>query len=304
MTSEVRETFRPPWTRRFAGRPRIVGWITAVTALGLLLLILAVSVALRATVRAGIQEGITQEAGEIQQFSATGVDPTTGERFESTLRFIEVYLARQHPESSELLLGGLPAAAPTTEVRGADAVSFADLDSAARGRLLEPGGAGTLTTRDDGVISWRTVDLTTPTASTTQGYITIVVFHQPQEARTRTSLAMLVLIALGALAATGAVSWVVAGRILSHVDQFEAAADRAARQAHLSRLSEEGPEEYARLARAANLTLATAEEAAERNQRFVDDLTHELRTPLAIVRGSLEQPGGTSATVRVEIPSD
>lgn len=281
------------WTSPFAGRPRIVAWITAVTALGLLLLILAVSVAMRATTRAEINDSIAQEAGEIRRFSMTGVDPSTGQPFATASRFIEVYLERQQAERAELLVGGVRGGPQlTAEERGPEAAGFTELDSATREQVLQPGSQGTVTTVANGVISWQTVDIEGPD---TAGFISVIAFHDPQEDRTRAQLGVLVLLALGALVATGVAAWIVSGRLFSHVLQFEHSVAAVADRPTVTRLPEEGNEEYVRLATATNRALVAAEEAAERDRQFAEDLSLEFRTPLAILRGSLEQPGETVA---------
>ena len=54
------------------------------------------------------------------------------------------------------------------------------------------------------------------------------------------------------------------------------------------RLGERGRDELARLAQDFNVLAKTLEANRESRQRWVDDIAHELRTPLAVIRGEIE----------------
>ncbi|MGR4067180.1 ATP-binding protein [Billgrantia sp. C5P2] len=55
-----------------------------------------------------------------------------------------------------------------------------------------------------------------------------------------------------------------------------------------ARLSERGRDELSRLARDFNMLAATLEASREARNRWVSDIAHELRTPLAVLRGEIE----------------
>ena len=57
---------------------------------------------------------------------------------------------------------------------------------------------------------------------------------------------------------------------------------------YTTRLSERGRDELSRLARDFNLLAATLEASREARTRWVSDIAHELRTPLAVLRGEIE----------------
>jgi signal transduction histidine kinase len=89
------------------------------------------------------------------------------------------------------------------------------------------------------------------------------------------------------------VGWFVAGAALRPVQEMIEDADvisaRAARQLRQRLTVPDGAgEELAELARRLNHLLERIESAFEHERAFLDDASHELRTPIAIARGALE----------------
>lgn len=83
--------------------------------------------------------------------------------------------------------------------------------------------------------------------------------------------------------------WVVTGRALRPVEAIRSEVT-AITNAELGRRVPEpgGDDEVARLARTMNEMLARLESSRDRQQRFVSDASHELRSPIATIRHELE----------------
>src|SRR3954454_16886600 len=96
------------------------------------------------------------------------------------------------------------------------------------------------------------------------------------------------LFSAGALALIGAGGWLVAGRLLRPLRLLQAAADRISHADLTSRIPVTGHDDITQLTTTVNTMLDRLEWAFDTQQRFLDDAGHELRTPLAIVRGHLE----------------
>lgn len=104
--------------------------------------------------------------------------------------------------------------------------------------------------------------------------------------------AMIGLVALGLpvlLTLVGMTSWLVVGRALAPVETIrrEVAAISAA-ELHRRVPDPSGDDEIARLARTMNDMLGRLDDARARQQRFVSDASHELRSPVASIRQHAE----------------
>jgi signal transduction histidine kinase len=91
------------------------------------------------------------------------------------------------------------------------------------------------------------------------------------------------------LGVVAGVTWWLVGRALRPVDRMREQADRISHTSLAERLPEPGgDDEVARLARTLNAMLARLDDAARAQRRFVSDASHELRSPLAVVRQNAE----------------
>ena len=102
-----------------------------------------------------------------------------------------------------------------------------------------------------------------------------------------------VLLALGiAIAAAtltaAAVSWFLSVRIVRPIGRLAAAAERIALGSYGERVPVTGSDELAVLASAFNDMAAALESAELRRRQLLNDVAHELRTPLATIEGYLE----------------
>ncbi len=99
---------------------------------------------------------------------------------------------------------------------------------------------------------------------------------------------------------SGAVGWLVAGRVLRPVHAITGAARRASEENLGERLAMSGPnDELKELADTYDAMLARLDAAFASQRRFVANASHELRTPLTVMRTAIDvtlaKPGRTPA---------
>lgn len=94
--------------------------------------------------------------------------------------------------------------------------------------------------------------------------------------------------AVAVLAAIGVVGWFVTGRLLSPIRQLRETADAITLTDLSPRLPTEGTDDIADLNRTVNSMLDRLEGSVDVQRQLLDDVRHELKTPITIVRGHLE----------------
>jgi two-component system OmpR family sensor kinase len=97
--------------------------------------------------------------------------------------------------------------------------------------------------------------------------------------------ALVAVITLGAITLVG---WFVAGRLLRPLRQVREAASRITATDISERIPVTGRDDLSDLTRTLNDMLERIDGSARAQQRLLDDVRHELQTPLTIVRGHLE----------------
>lgn len=91
------------------------------------------------------------------------------------------------------------------------------------------------------------------------------------------------------VALVGVIAWVLVGRALRPVEAIRAEVERISGSTMHRRVPvPDSGDEVGRLAGTMNTMLARLEASATRQRRFVSDASHELRSPVAVIRAGLE----------------
>lgn len=98
---------------------------------------------------------------------------------------------------------------------------------------------------------------------------------------------------VAALALVVLVGWFVTGAALRSISEVRAAADGMTLADLSRRLPSDGGEEIADLSQTVNAMLDRLEGSVDSHRQLLDDVRHELKTPITIVRGHLEIMDGS-----------
>ena len=96
------------------------------------------------------------------------------------------------------------------------------------------------------------------------------------------------LVALIACVAIGLVGWFVAGRLLRPIRQLRAAASRITASDRNERIPVTGRDDISELTATVNDMLDRLDIAMTSQRQLLDDVRHELKTPITVIRGHLE----------------
>ncbi len=232
-----------------------------------------------------IDRELSEEVEEFRRL-ASEIDPATGEPFgEDITAIFDTYFSRNVPGDDEILLaiaGGRPylrSADPPYPIEDLDPLveTWASTRQPAIGTADTPAGA----------MRWVVV----PVRDADDVVIgSFVVARFPDGDRAEVDEAIRVAVGVGAAAFVVAalLAWAIAGRVLAPLRDLADAAASVNEDDLGSRITVEGTGELASLSKTFNDMLDRVDGAFATQRAFLDDASHELRTPITIIRGHIE----------------
>ncbi len=280
---------QPP-RRGASARLRIMGWLVLVLAAALVSVVLVTRNVLINGLDREIDAALRQEVEEFEQFARQGRNPETGQPFTSAAELLEVHLERQRTGESEVLAGISATGAIPPLVQG---------QANAERAITEPGKlaaiateaaapAGALATQQ-GELRWARVPI--QLRDTVDGYFVVGYLVTPESAEIDKAVRTLALVSLIGLVLAAGVSWIVAGQILAPVRLLHRTAAQISEDDLTRRIPVRGNDDIAALAEQFNAMMERLQAAFAAQREFLDDASHELRTPITIIRGNLELLG-------------
>jgi two-component system OmpR family sensor kinase len=97
-----------------------------------------------------------------------------------------------------------------------------------------------------------------------------------------------VLVSFGSMVLVAAFTWIIAGRMLRPIEWLREAAESIGEDDLTTRVPVTGSDDLTRLTVTINGMLDRISESVDAQRRLLDDVGHELRTPVTVVRGHLE----------------
>ncbi len=284
MTDRTADRRGREYRRRFGGlRLRIVvGYVVLLASVMIFSLVVTRQVLLTQHDRE-VARALDQEVEELRLL-ADGIDPATGEPFADDVEAIfDTFLSRNVPNDDEAFYT-LVAGAPYRASSGAPPLA-ADDPLIARWRAVDAPASGTSST-PQGEARFLAVPLTT--ADEALGVFVVVYYPDGERDALLRGVRTAALISGIALLVSAAIAWAAAGRVLRPVREITATARRI-NDADLSeRIPVEGADELSELGGTFNDMLDRLEEGFHAQRRFLDDVAHELRTPITIAQGHLD----------------
>ena len=276
--------FRTRITTTVGVRARVVGAINLLVAAGLLTAILATRQVLFDNTNDEIEALLTQEVEELRRLTV-GVNPTTGELFgDDSAAVFDTFLSRNVPAKDEAFFtisSGRPYASSFDPP-----VQLLSIDEVVRGwaALTEPTRASVNTVA--GEARYLAVPLTG--SGQAPAVFVVAIFSSERTGDVNEVVTVLLVASLVVMLATVIVSWSLASTVTRPLRDLTRAATRVSEAELSTRIPERGNDELAQLSRTFNAMMDRLEDAFRLRQEFLDDVAHELRTPITVVRGHLE----------------
>lgn len=235
--------------------------------------------------------GQLSDEGEVLEPDLTDdiADPPPVPSFESPEAALEAILARVLPDRNESSLGmidGVPRFRSAAEV-----LFHIEDDRALVSRIVREVSDGSvrLGTHDGrlGQIRYIAVPIEVNGVDTTGVFVSA--FNLDAElGEITTAFRTYTWVALGTLVAVGLVGWFVAGRLLKPLRRLRETASRITASDLSERIPVSGNDDLSRLTITVNDMLDRIDESVRSQHQLLDDVRHELKTPITIIRGHLE----------------
>jgi len=306
MTERTRGSTRSRLRRGVASiRVRIVaGYLLLILAALVITVVITRQVQL-ARVDREIEQEQSQEVEELRLFAEDGVDPDTGQPFGGDVgRLFTVFLSRNVPSDDEGFYTVVDGAAQLWS-QGAPRL-FDDAQFAQAWSGVTAPTRGNTHTDVPGVGEVRSLAVPVELGAATAGVFVVASFPHDDQREVAQVLRVISLAGIAMLVITTAVAWSIAGRILRPVRELSTTARSITESALSARIPVDGHDELADLGATFNDMVERLEAGFTTQRRFLDDVAHELRTPITIARGHLEVLGDDRAerAETVEIVTD
>ncbi|WP_237047643.1 sensor histidine kinase [Lentzea guizhouensis] len=258
-------------------RVKIMCWLLGLMALVLATVVVVVWRLLLVEVDDRVNRALEQETNEFSTYAET---------HSGTARSVtEAHLKLQYPDEFELHLAVLP---DGVVVQRADHTHPLDHDRSVVNAIVAAPRSWGVAATAAGPFRWAKVHAT---AGGTDVWFVTGYFEDGVTGPVDSTVRVLVVVSLIGLLIAALIAWLVAGVILAPVRAVRQAAEQITEDDLTRRITVSGRDDVAALASQFNAMLDRLEQAFREQREFLDDASHELRTPITIVRGHLELLG-------------
>ncbi len=282
-------------------RIRILAYAVLILLLGIVVTVVTMRQILHAQLDARIKDELTQEVREFRSL-AGGSDPRTGRPFGGNIEALfDTSLARNvpvDPENEQLLtfVGGRLYRA--TDFEGSNLRLQEDPGRLGAWATVEATRSGVVESADGEV---RYLAVPVRANERLRGVFAVAILTATAQEEIDDAVRIAALIGAVALLLGSLLAYLGAGRVLDPLRELTETARSIEERDLTARIAVEGDDELAELGRTFNGMLDRLEQSFAGQRELIRDVGHELRTPIAIVRGHLEllgdDPGERRETV-------
>ena len=283
-------------TRTLSVRVRILTAVLLTTALGMMVAG-GISYAIaRNQTQEEVYRSLDQEVEELRASTRVATNPETGLPIRTLNDVLSYSIKATYPDSDEAVLGlinGKVALVPDSENHDLQESVQRDRQFIAAASRVKPGaspGVYRISTDRHGDLAYISVPVQVTDSKQLGHYVTAIDMETAFDAINHNYLAFAA-VSAGSLVLIGAVGYAVAGQLLAPLRSLRRTAQRITDTDLSERIPEDqlsSRDEVADLGRTMNAMLDRLDRSFDSQRRFLDDVGHELRTPVTIVRGHLE----------------
>ncbi len=265
-------------------RTRILATYLVLLAFSSVVSVLAIRQILVVRTAERVDSALTQEVEEFRRLAVNGIDPATSRRFGDDLRgLFDLYFRRTVPGEGEAILAFVDGRLYATVSSGRGGrPNFADV--AERWGAVTSARRGTVDSAM-GEVRYLAVPVRSERRS---GVFVVTASLGAERAEVDEAVRVAAGVTLAVLLIASVLAWLIAGRVLAPLRVLTETARDLSETDLKRRIPTTGPDEVAELARTFNAMVARLDGAFGSQRAFIDDASHELRTPITIVRGHLE----------------
>lgn len=279
----------PKWHRiLFSVRACILIWFVVLMGLSSVVSILVIRQVFLARQETRIEKTLIQEIQEFQKI-VNGRNPETGKLFgNDVISIFDIYLSRNVPDDNELFIALLNGKLYKSNPKVVPEWISPDL------KLLQYWGQLTIPKKDkqrtpSGIIIHY---LAQPVIKgKNHGVMVVVQSTAIENQEVKEAITIITKVTFAVLIAASLLAWVVAGKVLSPLRLLTETARSISESDLRQRIPVKGSDEISELTLTFNEMLERLEVAFSTQRDFINDASHELRTPITIIRGHLELLG-------------
>lgn len=280
---------RPWWRGPLSVRSRVLAAVLALTALGLIVAGGTAYLLQRNQVDAQIDDSLERSVGEFRRLAETGINPGTLESFTAANDLVYLAMQRTLPAANEGMLGMSAGGISWRAQSGVDVRLEDDPELVQWLSAYEPENTIQLHSVETGITDYRLVAVPVQLSSDPTPSLFVLAYDRTAEiGRINDTFRTYSLVALGSLVLIGVAGWLVAGRLLQPIRLVRETAQDISESDLSRRIPVTGNDDLSELTRTVNAMLARLEKSFGSQRQLLDDVGHELRTPITIVRGHLE----------------